>query len=99
MVRDDQLYMRERVKQILADALDMEVGGEAEIVVRYTLHCPDSFVTTNWVSPDLLVLNGSATNITPVGSGERRHEVWDNDQSDSGNVPVYCQHQFRCQSR
>ena len=30
LIADDQLFMRERVKQILADALDMEVGGEAE---------------------------------------------------------------------
>lgn len=51
-------------------------GGAGDVIVSYRLHCPDSFVTTNWVSPDLLVLNGSATYMTVVGEEERRHEVW-----------------------
>ncbi|MGD2122892.1 MAG: hypothetical protein PVJ76_14155 [Gemmatimonadota bacterium] len=54
----------------------VETGGESEILVSYRLYCPDSFVTTNWVSPDLLVLNGGATYITPAGQGKHRFEVW-----------------------
>jgi predicted metalloprotease with PDZ domain len=54
----------------------VETGGGSEVLVSYTLYCPDSFVTTNWVSPDLLVLNGGTTYIAPVGLGDRPHEVW-----------------------
>ncbi len=55
---------------------EIQTGGSPEIMVTYRLHCPDSFVTTNWVSPDLLVLNGGATYMTLVGGEERPHEVW-----------------------
>lgn len=55
---------------------EVETGGSSQIVVTYRLHCPDSFVTTNWVSPDLLVLNGGATYMTLVGGEERPYEVW-----------------------
>ena len=50
--------------------------GSPEVTVTYQLYCPDSFVTTNWVSPDLLVLNGGATYMTLVGGEDRPHEVW-----------------------
>lgn len=54
----------------------VQTAGSQEIVVTYQLYCPDSFVTTNWVSPDLLVLNGGATYMTLVGAEERPYEVW-----------------------
>ena len=50
--------------------------GSQEILVAYQLHCPDSFVTTNWVSPELLVLNGGATYITVAGAEDHPYEVW-----------------------
>jgi predicted metalloprotease with PDZ domain len=50
--------------------------GNPSVLVTYRLHCPDSFVTTNWVSPELLVLNGGATYMTIVGAEDRPHEVW-----------------------
>ncbi len=54
----------------------VQTDGSQEVLVTYRLHCPDSFVTTNWVSSDLLVLNGGATYMTLVGGEERPHEVW-----------------------
>jgi predicted metalloprotease with PDZ domain len=54
----------------------VETRGVSKLLARYALYCPDSFVTTNWVSPDLLVLNGGATYMTPVGQDERPREVW-----------------------
>jgi len=54
----------------------VETAGSPTVLVTYQLHCPDSFVTTNWVSPDLLVLNGGATYMTLVGAADRPHEVW-----------------------
>jgi len=54
----------------------VQTGGAEQVVISYRLYCPDSFVTTNWVSADLLVLNGGATYITAVGETERSYEVW-----------------------
>lgn len=53
----------------------IETRGVPRVSVRYRLHCPDSFVTTNWVSPELLVLNGPATFLFPVGGEARPFEV------------------------
>ena len=50
--------------------------GVAKVEVTYRLHCPDSFVTTNWVSPELLVLNGPATFITALGAMGRPQEIY-----------------------
>jgi predicted metalloprotease with PDZ domain len=41
-------------------------GGGPRVTVTYTLTCEGRFVTTNWVGPDAMVLNGPATFITPV---------------------------------
>jgi predicted metalloprotease with PDZ domain len=53
----------------------IETGGAEQVRVTYVLHCPDSFVTTNWVSPDLLVLNGPATYLSPPGDDDHPYEV------------------------
>jgi predicted metalloprotease with PDZ domain len=53
----------------------VETGSAPEIVVSYELACEDRFVTTNWVSPELGVLNGGATWITLFGDSARPHEV------------------------
>ncbi len=53
----------------------VETEGLPRISVLYRLHCPDSFVTTNWVSPELLVLNGPATFFFLVEGGRRPYEV------------------------
>ena len=64
------------VEKISANRWRVRSAGIAEVLVTYRLDCPDSFVTTNWVSPELLVLNGSATYVTVVGGEGRPHEVW-----------------------
>ena len=53
----------------------IETGGAGEVRVTYLLHCPDSFVTTNWVSPELLVLNGPATFVSSKEAYGRPQEV------------------------
>jgi predicted metalloprotease with PDZ domain len=53
----------------------IETGGAERVWVTYVLHCPDSFVTTNWASPGLLVLNGPATFLSPPGEEARPYEV------------------------
>ncbi len=53
----------------------VQTRGAGRVWVTYLLHCPDSFVTTNWVSPELLVLNGPATFLSPVGSQWRPQVV------------------------
>jgi predicted metalloprotease with PDZ domain len=65
-----------RVERVSSNRWRVQTSEAPEVVVTYRLHCPDSFVTTNWVSPELLVLNGSATYLTLVGGEERPHEVW-----------------------
>lgn len=49
------------VEKVPPNRWRIQTGGVEEVRVRYVLHCPDSFVTTNWVSPELMVLNGPAT--------------------------------------
>ena len=63
------------VEQTLPNRWTVQTAGSSQVLVTYRLHCPDSFVTTNWVSPELVVLNGSATYVTPVGEGDRPREV------------------------
>jgi predicted metalloprotease with PDZ domain len=50
-------------------------GGDRKVVVSYRLKCDRRSVTTNWVSDDLIVLNGAATFLTPVEPVRRAHEV------------------------
>ena len=53
----------------------VETGGASSVLVSYRLTCTQRSVTTNWVSPDLVVLNGAATFITIAGELQRRHDV------------------------
>jgi predicted metalloprotease with PDZ domain len=64
------------VEKVSSNRWRVETGGSPKVLVTYQLDCPDSFVTTNWVSPELLVLNGGATYMTLLGGEERPHEVW-----------------------
>lgn len=53
----------------------VQTGGAARIVVSYGVKCTQRSVTTNWVSPDLAVLNGAPTFITLVEQVRRPHDV------------------------
>lgn len=53
----------------------IETGGAARFTLSYRLLCARNFVTANWVSPELGVLNGPATFLTLVGDGKRPQEV------------------------
>jgi predicted metalloprotease with PDZ domain len=53
----------------------VETKGAANVIVSYRLLCNGRSVTTNWVSEDLLVLNGAAAFITLVERARRPHEV------------------------
>jgi predicted metalloprotease with PDZ domain len=53
----------------------VETAGAPVVVVSYRLTCTGRSVTTNWVSADHAVLNGSVTFITLVESARRPHEV------------------------
>ncbi len=50
-------------------------GGVPTVVVSYRLLCNQRSVTTNWVGPDLAVLNGPATFVTLIEKARRPHEV------------------------
>ena len=53
----------------------VQTGGRPRLLVSYRLLCSGRSVTTNWVGPDLAVLNGPATFITLVEKVRRRHDV------------------------
>jgi predicted metalloprotease with PDZ domain len=53
----------------------IEGARSARVRVTYRLACAERSVTTNWVSPDLIVLNGPATFMTPADGVARPHEV------------------------
>jgi predicted metalloprotease with PDZ domain len=53
----------------------VETGGSAEVRLRYRLHAEKRSVTTNWIGPELLVLNGAAAFITLLENERRPHEV------------------------
>jgi len=53
----------------------IRTGGSSKVVISYRLSCEQRSVTTNWVSDDLLVLNGAATFVTLVEKARRPHEV------------------------
>lgn len=63
------------VERIPPNRWRIATGGAERIVVSYGLLCTRYFVTTNWVSPELAVLNGPATFVTPAGDGARPREV------------------------
>jgi predicted metalloprotease with PDZ domain len=50
-------------------------GPWTTISVSYRLTCDRKSVTSNWVSDDLVVLNGAAAFVTIVGQPSRPHEV------------------------
>jgi predicted metalloprotease with PDZ domain len=53
----------------------VETGGRPRIVVRYRVYCHEMSVRTNFVDASFALLNGAATFLTPVGEGQRPHEV------------------------
>jgi predicted metalloprotease with PDZ domain len=53
----------------------VQTGGVKRVVVSYKLKCQSRSVTTNWVGADMAVLNGAATFLTLVETGERPHDV------------------------
>lgn len=53
----------------------ISTGGASAVIVTYSLLCEQRSVTTNWVSPDLGVLNGAATFLTVADGVARPHEV------------------------
>jgi predicted metalloprotease with PDZ domain len=63
------------VEQPRKNRWQVETNGVARIVVSYRLACAQRSVTTNWVSPDLAVLNGAATFITLAEQVRRPHQV------------------------
>ncbi|MCG6957824.1 MAG: hypothetical protein LJF04_17680 [Gemmatimonadetes bacterium] len=63
------------VRRIPPNRWRIGAGGMSRIVLSYRLSCTRYFVTTNWVSPELGVLNGPATFITLVGDAKRPQQV------------------------
>jgi len=63
------------VERIRPNRWRVESDGAPRVVLTYALLCARYFVTTNWVSPELGVLNGPATFITRVGDAGRPQEV------------------------
>jgi len=53
----------------------VRTAGAATVVVTYQVACAQRSVTTNWVSPQLVVLNGAPTFVTLVEQVRRPHEV------------------------
>jgi predicted metalloprotease with PDZ domain len=50
-------------------------GGAGRITVSYKLYARELSVRTNFVDPELAVLNGAATFLVPVGALDRAHDV------------------------
>jgi predicted metalloprotease with PDZ domain len=50
-------------------------SGGPKVIVTYRITCDRRSVTSNWVSEDLVVLNGAATFLTLVEPSRRPHEV------------------------
>ncbi len=63
------------VEQTRPNRWKIRTGRAATVVVSYRLACQERSVTTNWVSPNLLVLNGAATFITLADRSPRPHDV------------------------
>lgn len=53
----------------------IETQGAPRVFVAYRLLCNGRSVTTNWVGPDLLVLNGAAAFLTLAETARRPHEI------------------------
>jgi len=63
------------VERTRANRWRIATAGASRVVLSYELICGSRSVTTNWVSPELGVLNGPATFITLADASERPHEV------------------------
>ncbi len=63
------------VEQAQKNRWRIATNGAARVIVSYKLLCNGRSVTTNWVSKDLLVVNGAAAFITLVERARRPHEV------------------------
>jgi predicted metalloprotease with PDZ domain len=53
----------------------IQTTGTATVVVSYRVACRERSVTTNWVSANLVVLNGAPTFVTLAEQGRRPHDV------------------------
>jgi predicted metalloprotease with PDZ domain len=53
----------------------VETGGEPRVTVRYRVYSHEMSVRTNFVDASFALLNGASTFLTPVGLGQRPHEV------------------------
>jgi alpha-galactosidase len=63
------------VERIPPNRWRVDTDGASRVTLTYSLLCTRYFVTTNWVSPELGVLNGPATFITLVADETRPQEV------------------------
>jgi predicted metalloprotease with PDZ domain len=63
------------VERTRANRWRITTDGASRVVFSYELTCTGRSVTTNWVSPELSVLNGPATFITLADTSRRAHEV------------------------
>jgi predicted metalloprotease with PDZ domain len=63
------------VERTRANRWRIATGGASRVFVSYELTCEGRSVTTNWVSPELGVLNGPATFIRLADGSGRPHEV------------------------
>jgi M61 glycyl aminopeptidase/Peptidase M61 N-terminal domain len=63
------------VERVPPNRWRIDTGGASRVVLTYRLLCTRYFVTTNWVSPGMGVLNGPATFITVAGDRGRPQEV------------------------
>jgi predicted metalloprotease with PDZ domain len=64
-----------QVEQPRKNRWAIQTGGADQVMVSYQLRCESRSVTTNWVGPDLAVLNGGAAFPTLVEKGPRPHEI------------------------
>jgi predicted metalloprotease with PDZ domain len=64
-----------KVEQPRKNRWAIQTSGAPKVVVAYKLQCDSRSVTTNWVGPDLAVLNGAAAFPTLRAGGPRPHDV------------------------
>ncbi len=64
-----------KVEQPQKNRWQVETRRAESIVLTYRVTCAQRSVTTNWVSADLIVLNGAPTFITLVENARRPHDV------------------------
>jgi predicted metalloprotease with PDZ domain len=64
-----------KVERARMNRWTIQTGGASRVVVSYALTCESHSVTTNWVGDDMAVLNGAATYLTLVDTGQRPRDV------------------------